>query len=277
MTTNTAPDQLFGNEVMTQDGKKLGSVDNVWVDDSTNQPEFIGVKTGFFMGHTHIIPLADANTSDGAVTVPYDQDMVKNAPHFAGDQELSPSDEDNIYQYYNLDRSTNQSPTGLGTDDNTGGAMNDTSYQRDTGDFNDNAGRSSGMNNTEIDTAAEELVVGKRTEQAGNVRLRKVVRTENKEVPVELRREEVDIERIPAGQTNVGDSYDFQEQEIDVPVSREEAVVGKEVRSTGGVRVNKTSQTETQNVSGEVRSEEVEVDDSSLNQGTTDRNRNTNT
>ncbi len=156
MNTDIGPDQLFGNEVMTQDGKKLGSVDNVWIDDSTNQPEFIGVKTGFFMGHTHIIPLADANTSDGTITVPYDQDMVKNAPHFAGDQELSPSDEDNIYQYYNLDRSMQQSPTGLRQDETTGGTMNDTGYQPDTGRSTGKIDHSTGTDPNQIDTYAEE-------------------------------------------------------------------------------------------------------------------------
>ncbi len=245
-----APDQLFGNDVMTQDGKKLGSVDNVWIDDSTSQPEFVGVKIGRFMGHTHIIPLADANSESTTITIPYSEDQVKNAPHYADDQELSPSDEDQIYQYYNLDRSTNQSPTGLATGETTGGTMSAASDQRDTG-----------TNTAQINTAAEELVVGKRTEQAGNVRLRKVVRTDHKEVPVELRREDVEIERIPAGQGNVANKHDFQEQEIDVPMSREEAVVDKEVRSTGGVRVNKTAQTETQTVEGEVRSEDVEVVD----------------
>jgi hypothetical protein len=59
------------------------------------------------------------------------------------------------------------------------------------------------------------------------------------EVPVELRREDVQIERVPAS-GNLDTDTAFQEEEIDVPVMREEAVVGKEARATEKVRLNKT-------------------------------------
>jgi stress response protein YsnF len=41
---------------------------------------------------------------------------------------------------------------------------------------------------------------------------------------------------------------------------REEPVVAKEARVTGKVRLDKTSEVETQTVGGEVRREDVEVD-----------------
>ena len=52
----------------------------------------------------------------------------------------------------------------------------------------------------------------------------------------------------------------FQEQEINVPVTREEAVVGKEARVAGEVRVGKDVETEQRTVGGEVRKEDVEVE-----------------
>jgi stress response protein YsnF len=58
----------------------------------------------------------------------------------------------------------------------------------------------------------------------------------------------------------------FQEQEIDVPLTREEAVVGKESRATEQVRLNKTVSTETENVGGDVRREDV-VEDSGTGTG----------
>ena len=106
----------------------------------------------------------------------------------------------------------------------------------------------------------EQLRVGKREVSAGEVQLRKTVRTEQVNVPVELRREDVTVERVAAGDVRAVNPADaFKEETIDVPLTREEAVVSKEAHVTGAVRVKKTAQTETQQVSEQVRKEDVEV------------------
>jgi uncharacterized protein (TIGR02271 family) len=248
MTTEaTTPDTLFGYDVIGSDGSKIGSVENVWADDATNEAEFVGVKTGWLFGKNNIIPIADAQITDGAITVPYSESQIKDAPSFGADEELSPEQEDEIYSYYGIQRSTSQSPTGL-----PGG---DAGQQYD-------ANASDTLNATDsadVTLSEEDLQVGTREVEAGRVRLRKVVRTEHEEVPVQLRREEVTIERVDATGQDVPDTA-FQEQEIDVPVMREEPVVAKEARVTGKVRLDKTSEVETQTVGGEVRREDVEVD-----------------
>ncbi len=257
-----SPDQLFGCEVTDSNGNKIGKVDGVWVDDATNDLEFIGVKIGMLMGKTHIIPVTQGQTGSGTISVPYDESKIKDAPSFGADDELSPADEDRIYTYYGVDRSTGQSPTGLPAGEQTGGyTTTDTDtrdYQTtgpDTRDYDTSGTGERGMKLSE-----EQLQVGKRQVESGRVRLRKVVRTEHQEVPVELRREEVTIERVSASGAAVpGDA--FREEEIDVPVMREEAVVDKQAHVTGEVQLNKTTETETQTVGGDVRSEDVEVDD----------------
>jgi len=240
---------VFGYDVLDSTGNTIGSVDNVWVDDATNELEFIGVKTGWLFGKTHVLPTADAQISSGSVTVPYSQDQIKNAPSFGGDSELSPENEDEIYSYFNIDRTTATSPTGLpagGTGMRSSGSAGETKLT-DEGSM-------------DVPVSEEELQVGKRQVEAGTVRLRKVVRTEHEEVPVELKREEIQVERVPASEaTNVPDSA-FQEKDIEIPVMREEPVVAKEARVTGKVHVEKTADTETQTVGDEVRREEVNVD-----------------
>jgi uncharacterized protein (TIGR02271 family) len=261
MNTTSAPDQLFGADVLDSSGNKIGTVDNVWVDDATNDTEFIGVKTGWLMGHTHLIPTAEANFGDGQITVPYDEDQIKNAPSFSADHELSPDEESQVYSYYNIDRQTSTSPTGLpgGSTDTT--TSTGTAYADTTGtsytDTNDTYTNTT--DTPEVTLSEEELQVGKRQVQAGTVRLRKVVNTEHQEVPVELNREQVEIERVDVSDTNAPTNA-FQDQEIEVPVMTEEPVVGKETRVTGAVRLNKTVETETRTVGGDVRSEDVEVD-----------------
>jgi uncharacterized protein (TIGR02271 family) len=280
-TSTDQATQIYGYDVIDNAGNKLGTVDGVWVDDATNALEFAGIKTGWLFGKTHIIPLQSANIDNGnsAITVPYDGDQVKNAPSFDTDAELSPDDEDSIYSYYGLQRETADSPSGLADNTTTGYDTTTTGYNTTTTDYDTTnaATGSTGFvatagDGTDLPTPPEDvavtlseenLAVGKRTVEAGRVRLRKVVHTDTVEQPVELRREEIEIERIDADGATVPDDA-FQNQEIEIPVMREEAVVGKETRVTGQVHVSKDVESVTQNVGGQVRSEDVEIDRTSL-------------
>ena len=80
--------------------------------------------------------------------------------------------------------------------------------------------------------------MGKRTVGAGEVKLHKTVTTEQVNVPVELKREDIVVERVAAHEVEAGKGA-FQEEVIKVPLSREEPVVEKEVHVTGGVRVRR--------------------------------------
>ncbi len=107
----------------------------------------------------------------------------------------------------------------------------------------------------------ERLRVGKREVETGQVHVHKVVHTEQVSVPVELRREDVVIERVPADQVQAGarTGEAFTEQTLEVPLHAEEAVVQKETQVTGAVRVRKTEEVERQVVSDTVSKEDVEV------------------
>lgn len=106
----------------------------------------------------------------------------------------------------------------------------------------------------------EQLKVGKREVEGGEVRIRKTVSTEQVNVPIELRREDATIERIPASEVRGANTTDaFKDQTVEVKLSAEEAVVSKEAHVTGGVRVAKTAHVETQTISDTVRKEDVEV------------------
>jgi uncharacterized protein (TIGR02271 family) len=196
------------------------------------------------MGKTHLVPLAGAQVDEGngQLRVPYGEDQIKNAPHVADDADLSEADEDGVYRHYGLRRSEAPSATGL-----AGGGRTEGQTAR-TGEDQQN-----------LTLAEEELRVGKRSVEAGRARLRKVVRTERVSEPVELRREQVTVERVPASGEQVPPDA-FQEQAIEVPLTREEPVVEKETHVTGQVRVDKTVETEQRTVGGEVRREEVELD-----------------
>ena len=109
----------------------------------------------------------------------------------------------------------------------------------------------------------ERLLVDKRAVELGSVDIRKDVETERVEIPVELRREEVSVNRVDVQDRPVaaGDLDDaFQEGTIRVPVRGEEAVVQKEAFVTGEVVIDKERGTERQTVTDTIRREDVEVD-----------------
>ncbi len=258
MNRTQAPAQLLGYDVLDASGAKIGQVANVWVDDATQQLEFLGVQTSWLeVGKDHLIPAATAPVDIGqhTIQVPYPADQVKDAPSYAADAQLSAADEDSVYTYYGINRSTAPSPTGLaGATGATGPATTSgTGYAR-----TDSTG-----GDVRVPLTEEQLQVGTRQGEAGRAHLRKIVRTEQVSAPVELRREEVHVERVPvSGAAVSGELPDdaFQEKDIEVTVMQEEPVVSKQARITGEVHMGKMPATETRTVEGEVRKEDVVVD-----------------
>jgi uncharacterized protein (TIGR02271 family) len=105
----------------------------------------------------------------------------------------------------------------------------------------------------------EQVKVGKREVEQGGATIRKEVQTERVNTPVDLKREELVIERTGATGSKVpGDA--FKQSEVRIPLKKEEAVVEKKAHVVGEVRVGKKQETERQNVSETVRKEEVKVD-----------------
>jgi len=110
----------------------------------------------------------------------------------------------------------------------------------------------------------ERLDVEKRQGEMGSVDIRKDITTEQVNVPVELRHEEVSVNRVdvPDRPIAVGDAPDaFKEGTIRVPVRGEEAVARKEAFVTGEVVIDRDVVTDRETVSDTVRKEHVDVDE----------------
>ncbi len=109
----------------------------------------------------------------------------------------------------------------------------------------------------------EQLNVGKRQVELGEVQVHKTVTQEQVNVPIELRKEEVHVEQMqvtnrPLQAGEVANA--FQEGTITIPVRGEEAVVAKQAVVTGEVVINKDVMAEQQTISDSVRKEHVTVD-----------------
>jgi uncharacterized protein (TIGR02271 family) len=118
-----------------------------------------------------------------------------------------------------------------------------------------------GSGEIKVPIVEEQLNVGKRQVELGEVELQKKVTQEQVNIPVELRREEVHVQEvdIPDRPIQAGEAA-FQEGTIRVPVRGEEAQVNKQAVVTGEVVVNKNVVTEQQQVADTVRKERVTVD-----------------
>jgi hypothetical protein len=80
-------------------------VDDLFVDES-DQPEYIGVKTGFLGMKSTLIPMEIARVNDRRklIEVAADKDTIKDAPAFDDDEEITTDHESRIYGYYGLER-----------------------------------------------------------------------------------------------------------------------------------------------------------------------------
>jgi len=107
----------------------------------------------------------------------------------------------------------------------------------------------------------EELKVGKRT-TGGNVRARTVVTERPEERTVRLRQEEVDVERQPVDRKLSEDEKGeaFKETTVEMPETREEAVVGKEARVVEEVKLRKQAEEREETVRDTVRRSDVKVE-----------------
>jgi uncharacterized protein (TIGR02271 family) len=113
-----------------------------------------------------------------------------------------------------------------------------------------------------VPVVEEQLSVGKREVDLGEVEIRRRVVEEQQSVPVTLRHEEVTIDQVgtPARPLQAGEEA-FQEGTIRVPVRGEEAVVAKDTVVTGEVVVEKDVTQEQRTVNDTVRRTEVDFDE----------------
>jgi len=110
----------------------------------------------------------------------------------------------------------------------------------------------------------ERLHAETRPVETGEVHVRKEVHTENKTIEVPVQREEVVIERTPvhgrAATEGITADNIREGEELRIPVREEQVNVTKDAVVTEEVKVGKRVVQDTEQVSGQVRKEEVRVE-----------------
>jgi len=115
-----------------------------------------------------------------------------------------------------------------------------------------------------IPLVEERLGVERRATELGEVEVRRAVVEQSVEVPVDVMREEVHVERrdIADRPITAADAERlFEAGAIRVPVHGEQVIVGKEAVVTGEVVINKEQLVERQEITDTLRKQEVTVDE----------------
>lgn len=107
----------------------------------------------------------------------------------------------------------------------------------------------------------ERLRAGTENVETGRVRLRKHVVTSQQQITVPVRREEVHVTREPVKPGAAGTGSKIGDEEREVILHEERPVVAKETVPVERVSLNTETVRENQEVSDTVRREEVEIDD----------------
>jgi hypothetical protein len=210
-----------GRTVVDRDGDKIGTFDELYLDES-DRPAWGAVTTGLFGMRQTFVPLSEARPEGDALQVPFAKDMVKDAPNVDPDTQLSPEEEDVLYRHYGLrgreasddakrddvdDRAAErEAPVAdaepvreRDADDDTRQAPPDATAAADAEPVRERERDGDGDGEgAEMIRSEEEVDVGTRRRVAGKARLKKYVVTEHVQKVVPVQREEVRVEFEPA-------------------------------------------------------------------------------
>jgi uncharacterized protein (TIGR02271 family) len=277
MTNASTADQYIGRRAVDPQGNKIGSVGQVYLDDNTGQPDWVTVNTGLFGMRENFVPLQGARIDGDDLFLPFDKDVVKDSPDIADASHLDTDEEQTLLAYYRRYQGNGGGRITDGDSTITDRDVDTTGERRDT--MQGGGYDTSGPNTDEAMTRSEEqLRVGTEKVEAGRARLRKYVVTEKQTVQVPVSREEVRIEREPVTDANRGDALSgaqITEEEHEVVLHEERPVVTTEAVPVERVRLGTETITDQETVSGEVRKEQIELDnDTTVARGETTANRN---
>lgn len=236
-----------GFEVRTQsDDEKVGKVDDL-VCSADGRIRYLDVDMGGFFTTKHVaLPIGAAQVdraNDVVWVTGMTKDQIKDLPDYTGDASTITDD------YETGVRSSFASGA-------TAGRSSDTDLY-DQGRFYAERGGEAAREGRLI-LSEEQLTVGKRQVQAGEVGIRKTVETEHVSEDVSLMHEEVTIERRPITDRTAAAGAQITEEEIRIPLMAEEAVVEKRVVPTEEVVLHKRQVAETQSVEADLQRERLE-------------------
>jgi hypothetical protein len=95
-------EQAKGADVTSGDGHPVGTVEGIYLDESTGEPEWALVRTPWVGKRDTFVPLREATFEQGALRVPYRVEQLQAGPAIDPDGALSEGEEAELYSYYGI-------------------------------------------------------------------------------------------------------------------------------------------------------------------------------
>jgi uncharacterized protein (TIGR02271 family) len=255
-----------GWDVKTSDGRTIGKVKDLLVDRQAMRVKLLEVelRDEFASGRDDVrvhVPVASARLDDDHDDVIVDL-ATAGLGDFGGATAMGTSgtvDTIGTATTRDASASTGLGAAAAGTAAMGAGRLADDDVDDDRRFFGN---RIRGRENEQfLRLHEEQLSVGKRQVQSGQVELHKTVETEQVRETVPVMHEEVSVERHPiSADTARNADLTIGEESIRVPLTAEEVVVDKRVVPVEEVIVRKEAHTEQKVVEDTVRRERVDVD-----------------
>jgi len=287
-------DDIKSLDVYTEGSDKIGSVDDVLVDESEGRFRYLVVDTGgWFSGKKVLLPIGLARIDYSANRVYVNgltKQQVENLPEFTNNLAINQDYEDQVRRGYSMgttdtvpydttasvipgvtgtmgtiDTPTTVTPSVMGT-----APIGTTPGVRaDLSDYNYNYNQYGSMynlneeNHRNLRLYEERLIAEKRRIKTGEVSVGKHIETQTATVSVPVERERVIIERTTpadAGTPVSKGEADFREGEVArIEIYEETPDIRKETIVREEVKVKKVIDTDTVNAEETIRREELDV------------------
>lgn len=270
MTNLNRIEDLANATAYDVNGDKVGSVQDVYVNDTSGQPDFISVNHGLFGTGTSIVPLRGHSLRDGDLHLAFPKDRIEDAPDLDDNGHLTTNDQDALYRHYALTETQDVTTyeTGAPADGVAGAAgaagaagVGAAAAGLGAGAADADCPAAGAADSDELIRSEEQLNVSTDRVETGEVHLRKYVVTETETVEVPVEREEVRIVREPITDADrAAHTSAIGEAEASVTLHEDQVTVTKESVPVEKVSLETETVRDTETVSEEVRKERFETD-----------------
>jgi hypothetical protein len=108
-----ATHRWLGRTLVDRNGEPVGSIELIYRDKATDQPEWALLAAGAAGPAPTFVPLVSASEEGDTVLVPFERTLVERAPSVPPGRELSEDQEEELYRHYGVPYSRAESPSGL--------------------------------------------------------------------------------------------------------------------------------------------------------------------
>lgn len=92
-----------GRAVVDRDGQKIGTFDEIYLDEGTDEPAWAAVKAGTFgLRRPRVVPIAAAQADGNSIRVPFTKQQVRTAPTIDSEGWVPERDQAAILRHYGM-------------------------------------------------------------------------------------------------------------------------------------------------------------------------------